>query len=76
MAIVRYLELALGPEIEEFVGTFVDYILVVYTFLRNILRHLHTVFTKLVLQKSKRNFVKSEARSLGHINAEGIGTEP
>ena len=79
-AIIKCLELALGPEVEEFVSIFVDDILVMSKSFKEHLEHLDIVLNKLrnanlVLKQSKCEFIKSEIKFLGHvINADGIST--
>ena len=81
-AIIKCLELALGPEVEEFVSIFVDDILIVSKSFEEHLEHLDIVLSKLrkanlVLKQSKCEFNKSEIKFLGHvINADGISTDP
>lgn len=81
-AMVRCLELALGPEIEQSVIVFVDDILVVSKSLDEHLEHLNTIFDKfrkanLVLNESKCEFMKSSMKFLGHIiSADGVRTDP
>ena len=81
-AMVRCLELALGPEVEDFVSIFVDDILVISKSFEEHLEHLKIVFRKLqaanlTLNLEKCEFGKSQIKFLGHIiSAEGITTDP
>lgn len=81
-AMVRCLEHALGPEVEEFVNIFVDDILVMSKTLDEHIQHLRIVFDKLqqanlTLNQEKCEFGKSQIKFLGHIiSAEGMTTDP
>ena len=81
-AMVKCVELALGPEVEDFVSVFVDDILVISKSFEEHLKHLDTVFTKLrqanlMVNYEKCEFDKSEIKFLGHIiSAQGVSTDP
>lgn len=81
-AIVKCLEIAPRPEVDEYVGIFVDHILVISKSFEEQIKHLNKVFEKLrtatlVLKLNKCEFIKSENKFLGHVtNADGIGTDP
>lgn len=81
-AIVKCLEIALGPEVESFVSGFVDDILVVSKTFDEHMQHLDVIFNKLkranlAINKEKCEFIQSKIKFLGHIiSAEGIQTDP
>lgn len=81
-AMVRCMERALGPEVEEFVSVFVDDVLIISKSFKEHLEHLEIVLKKLmnanlVLNREKCEFGKSNIKFLGHIiTAEGISTDP
>ena len=81
-AMVKCLELALGPEVEEFVSVFVDDILVISKSFEEHLNHLDIFFRKLgdanlVLNLDKCEFGKSQIKFLGHIIlADVVSTDP
>jgi hypothetical protein len=81
-AVVGCLELALGPEVEEYVSVFLGYILIISRSYEEHLQHLDNVFKKLkkanlVLSKDKCEFFRPEVKFLGHIiSSEGIRTDP
>lgn len=70
--IIKCLQLALGPEMEEFVSIFIDNILLVSKSFEEHMKYLNIVFDKLqkanlVVKNSKCEFCKSEIKFLGHI---------
>jgi hypothetical protein len=81
-AIVRCLEMALGPEVDDFVSVFVDDILIMSRSYEEHLEHLDIVFRKLekanlVPNKETCEFFKTEVKFLGHIiSSESIRTDP
>ena len=79
---VKCLELALGPEVDDFVSVFVDDILIISKSFKEHLHHLDIVFCKLrdanlALNLDKCEFGKSQIKFLGHIiSADGVSTDP
>ena len=81
-AMVKCLELALGPEVEDFVSVFVDDILIISKSFEEHIQHLEIVFQKLkdanlALNLEKCKFGRWQIKFLGHIiSADGIMTDP
>ena len=71
-AMVKCLELALGPEVEDFVSVFVDDILIISKSVEEHIQHLEIVFQKLkeanlALNIEKCEFGRPQIKFLGHI---------